>query len=83
MQYIVSFLSRKKKGNLRQVSKNFGPFVSYKSMVSLRFLGADVIRKSNLLASYVFHSRKVRTIIIEEVVVDLDYVKAFEMALGT
>jgi hypothetical protein len=65
------------------VSKNFGPFVSSKSMVSLRFLGADVIKKSKLLASYVFHSRKVTKIIIEEVIVDLEYVKALEVALGT
>lgn len=83
MQNIVSFLNRKKKMNIRQVSKNFGPFISYKSMVSLRFLGADVIKKSRLLASCVFHSRKVTKIIIEEVIVDLEYVKALEIALGS
>ena len=52
-------------------------------MVSLRFLGADVIKKSRLLASCVFHSRKVTKIIIEEVIVDLEYVKALEIALGS
>ena len=60
----------------------FGPAISFKSMVSLRFSGNGVITQSSLLPTYVFHGRKVTRLTIEEAMIDMDYVKAIETAIG-
>jgi len=39
MLEILSFMNRKKKSKLRQLSRTFGKNVALKSMVSLRFVG--------------------------------------------
>ena len=48
--------------------------MAFKSLVSLRFNGADVIKKSTLLSSCVRHSRKVAKLSFEEAEIDLEYV---------
>lgn len=61
--------------------KSFGAQISFKSLVSIRLLGTNVMTESQLLEHCVMYSRKVEKIQIEEAIVDNDYVNAFERQL--
>ena len=65
-----------------RLSLNDNPMVdhTFKSLVSVRFIHADVITKSTLLQSCVEKARKVTKLTLEEVVVDMEYVNALERA---
>ena len=52
-----------------------------KSMVSVRLRGKDVVTRSSVTSSLVIGSRKLTKMVIEEVVIDLEYVGALEKAL--
>ena len=80
VQSILGFLNRKKKMQTQQLNRSFRDHISFKSLVSVRFIHADVITKSTLLQSCVEKARKVTKLTLEEVVVDMEYVNALERA---
>ena len=80
MLQILAFLSRTKKYILQGVSKAFRDHITFKSLVSVRFVGHDVVTNSTLLSSIVLRSRKLTKMRIEEVIIDLAYVSALEKA---
>ena len=81
MIQILAYLSRTKKFCLQQVSKAFRDHITFKSLVSARFIGRDILCNSTLLSSIVLRSRKLTKVRLEEVIVDLSYVSALEKAL--
>ena len=65
---------------MQGVSKAFRDHIVYKSLVSARFIGHDVVTKSTLLNSIVLRSRKLTKLEFNEVIVDLEYVSTLENA---
>jgi len=82
MQVLLSYLSRKQKIALRLVCKDFGEAIAFKSLVSLRFTGNEVIKQSKLFENCVRHSRKVAKLQFEDASLDHEYLSAIEKALG-
>lgn len=80
MLTILQYLGRSKKLQLQGVSKAFREHIVYKSLVSARFVGHDVVTQSTLLQSLVLRSRKLAKLELNEVIVDLAYVSALERA---
>ena len=78
---IVAYLTRAKKFQLQQASRAFRDHITFKSLVSARFIGHDIVTKSTLLESIVLRSRKLAKLELNEVVVDLAYVSALERVL--
>ena len=81
MQLVLSYLPRKMKFTLQLVSRSFGPQVAFKSLVSIRLLGSNVVTESNLFRKCIEKSRKVEKLHIEEAIIDSDYVNCLEKQL--
>lgn len=58
MLAILAFLSRPKKFQLQGLNKAFCDHVVFKSLISARFIGHDVVTNSSLLNSVVQKTRK-------------------------
>ena len=77
---VIQYLSRKQKYALTGLCRAFREHIVFKSFVSAKFVGHDVITKSTLLTSIVNKSRKLTKFEIEEVIIDLQYVSVLEKA---
>ena len=80
IQQIIAFLSRKQKTQTQQLNRLFRDHITFKSLVSLKFMHNDVITKGTLLQTCVERTRKVTKLTLEEVMVDMEYVNALERA---
>ena len=80
MLAILGYLPRAQKFQLQQASRAFREHITYKSLVTARFIGHDIVTKSTLLESIVLKSRKLTKLELNEVIVDLQYVSALEKA---
>ena len=78
---VLAYLPRAKKFSLQVLSRAFREHITFKSLVSARFIGHDVITHSTLLDSIVSRSRKLTKLEINEVIVDMAYVSALERKL--
>lgn len=80
MLTILAYLPRSQKFQLQQVGRAFRDHITFKSLVSARFIGHDIVTESTLLESIVLRSRKLTKLELSEVIVDLQYVSALERA---
>ena len=78
---VMAYLSRPKKFALQGLNRAFREHIAFKSLVSARFIGHDIITQSTLLDSIVSRSRKLTKLEINEVIVDMPYVSALERKL--
>ena len=51
LQTILGYLTRKQKVQTQQINRSFRDHISFKSLVSLRFMHGDIITKGTLLSS--------------------------------
>ena len=78
---ILAYLPRAKKFALQALNRAFREHITFKSLVSARFIGHDVITQSTLLESIVSRSRKLTKLEINEVIVDMAYASTLERKL--
>ena len=83
MTVVLSYLSRKKKFAVRQLSKSFRDSIVPMSMVTLQFKGVDtLLSKGSLFSLCVQSCRKVEKLSIDSVDITLPYAKALIQCLS-
>ena len=71
MLAILAYLGRARKFQTQGLSRAFRDHITFKSMISARFIGYAVVTESSLLTSIVNKTRKLQKLELQEVIVDL------------